>query len=232
MIKLQKVGGLAALYQAAAYLVAIVFFLFIVDYPNVVDPVQKVTLLIDNHVSMSLMHLAIYVVFGLCLVVLALALYDRLKAGAPALMQVATALGLIWAGLLIASGMIFNVGLGSVVALSGQDPAQAVSVWLAVDAVSSGLSSADGEILGGLWTLLVSWAALRAGGLPRALTYLGLVVGLVGLLSAVPILNDLTGVFGILQLVWFVGLGIVLLRSRPSTETQKPDTVMPRPRTT
>lgn len=69
------------------------------------------------------------------------------------------------------------------------------------------------EFLGGLWVSLVSWAALRSGGLPRALNYLGLVVGLFGLLSALPGLLMLNGLFGMSQIAWFVWPGIVLLRS-------------------
>lgn len=216
MKNLQKMGGLAALYLAAAYLVAIVFFLFIVNYPDVVEPVQKVALLVDNQVTMYTMHLVVYQIFGICLVVLALALYERLKSGALTIMQIATVLGLIWAGVLIASGMVFNAGIAPVVALYDQDPAQAASVWLGIETVSNGLSSGNGEILGGLWTLLVSWAGLRAGGLPKVLNYLGLVVGAVGLLSAAPVLKDLMAIFGMSQIVWFVWLGIVLLRRSPS----------------
>jgi len=48
MNNLQKIGGIAALYLAAAYLVGIVLFLFVLDYPNIVDPAQKVALLVDK----------------------------------------------------------------------------------------------------------------------------------------------------------------------------------------
>jgi hypothetical protein len=172
----QKMGGIAALYEAAVYVLGMVFFLLVVDYPGVVDPVQKVALLVDNQAIMYIMYLLLYVVFGIFLVVLALALYERLKAGSPAIMQIATAIGLIWACVVIASGYVFNIGIDTVVDLYGKDPAQAATVWLAIESVSQGLGGAKGEILGGLWTLLVSWAALRAGGLPRALNYLGVVI--------------------------------------------------------
>jgi hypothetical protein len=81
---------------------------------------------------MYLWYLTIYVVFGVFLVVLSLALYERLKAGSPAVAQTATAFGIIWAGLVIASGMVANVGTGVVVDLYSRDPAQAASLWLAV----------------------------------------------------------------------------------------------------
>ena len=98
MKNLQKMGGLAALYEALAYIVGIVFFIVVVDYTSVTDPAQKVALLVENMTGMFLITLVIYVIFGGFLVVLSLALYDRLKAGAPAIMQVATVFGLIWTG--------------------------------------------------------------------------------------------------------------------------------------
>ena len=216
MNNLQKIGGLAALYLAAAYLIGIVLFLFVLDYPNIVDPAQKVALVVDKQMVIYSTNLILYVIFGVFLIMLALALYERLKAGAPAIMQVATAIGIIWAGSLVASGMVSNAGITPVVALYGKDPAQAALIWLGIESVASGLGNGNGEILGGLWTLLVSWAALRIGELPKFLNYLGVVVGLVGLVSTIPGLSDLVGIFGMSQLVWFVWLGIILSRQRPS----------------
>jgi len=216
MKTMQKFGGFAALYLAIAYLIGMVIFLVVLDYPSITDPAQKVALLVEMQMVTFSTNLLMYVFFGVFLIVLSLALYDRLKAGAPAIMQVATAIGIIWAGSLIASGMVSNAGIAPVVALYAKDPAQAALTWQGIEAVAIGLGNGNGEILGGLWTLLVSLAALRAGGLPRGLNILGLVVGVVGILSLIPALTDLlTGVFGLGQIVWFVWLGIVLLRGKP-----------------
>jgi len=213
MKTLQKSGGFAALYLAAAYLIGMVTFLVVLDYPGITDAAQKVTLLVEKQMVIFSTNLLMYVFFGVFLVVLSLALYERLKSVAPALMQAATALGIIWAGSLIASGMVANAGIEPVVALYATDPAQAALSWQGIETVASGLGNGNGEILGGLFTLLVSLAALRAGGLPRGLNFLGVLVGAVGILSIIPGLTDvLTGVFGLSQIVWFVWLGIVLLR--------------------
>jgi hypothetical protein len=217
----QKVGGIAALYEAAAYVLGMVFFLFAVDYPGAVQPAQKMALLLDNQLSMQAITLLIYVVFGAFLVVLALALHDRLQAGSPAIMQTATAFGLIWAGLLIGSGMVFNTGMATVVALYSSDPSQAAAIWLAIDAVHAGLGG-EGEILGGLWTLLISWAALRSGGLPRVLNYLGVAAGVAGVLSILPGLSMLVGVFALGQIVWFAWLGLLMLRSSATAAAKQP----------
>lgn len=156
-----------------------------------------------------------YVFFGFALIVLSLALYDRMKSGTPALMQVATAIGIVWAGSLIASGMSANAGLSTVVALYAQDPVQAVLTFQAIESITNGLGNANGEILGGALTLLVSLAALRAGGLPKALNILGVLVGAVGIITIIPALNALVALFGLGQIIWFVWLGIVLLRTQP-----------------
>jgi hypothetical protein len=215
MNSLQKWGGIAALYEAAAYVVAMVGFLVVVDVSGAADPGQKVALIVDNLTFLYILHLITYVIWGIFLVVLALALYERLKDGSPAVAQTATAFGLIWAGLVIASGTLYNVGMGTVVDINSTDPAQAATVWMAIESVSDGLSGV--EVVGGTWMLLVSWAGLRGGGLPKALNYLGLVVGVAGLLTLVPALEMFALIFGLGQIVWFVWLGIVMLRSSPNT---------------
>jgi len=215
MKTLQKFGGIAALYMAAAHLIGIVIFIVILDYINITDPAQKVALNVEKQMIVFSTNLLMYVIFGFALIALALALYDRLKTGAPALMQVATAIGIIWAGSLIASGMAANAGFATIVALYAKDPAQAVVTFQAIEAITNGLGNANGEILGGLWTLLVSLAAIRADGFLKGLNILGLLVGAMGIITIIPALNSLTGVFGLGQIIWFVWLGIVLLRSNP-----------------
>jgi hypothetical protein len=210
MKNLQKMGGIAAIYMAVAYIVAIPYFLVLVNYPSVVDPIEKVILLRDNYASMYAMHVIVFEFVGIGLVVLALALYHRLKVGAPAVAQLATALGLIWACLLLASSMVFNYGMGAVVGLYATDPTQAVWVWQAIEPAAQGLGGAGGELLGGSWILLVSWAALRTKALPKALNWLGVVIAIAGLISVVPALKDSAIVFGLLQIVWFAWVGIVM----------------------
>jgi hypothetical protein len=211
----QKVGGWAALYMALAFVAAMPYFLLFVKYPNGGGAAVKVSMLVAHQGSMQAMYLASYVIFGVVLSVLALTLYHRIKNETPILAQVATAVGLIWALVLVASGMIYNAGMAAVIDLHAMNPAQAVSVWQAAEPVAQGLGGSGGELLGGLWVLLVSVAALRSRRLPKALAWFGAVVGAVGVLSVVPALRDLAYGFGLLVIVWLVGLGAVMLRARP-----------------
>jgi len=215
MKALQKSGGIAALYMAISHLIGIIIFIVALDYLSITDPTQKVALNVEKQTIVFSTNLLMYVFFGFALIVLSLALYERMKSGAPTLMQVAASIGIIWAGSLIASGMVANAGLVTIVPLYTKDPSQATLTWQAIEAITNGLGNANGEILGGMWTLLVSLAALRAGRLTKGLNILGLSVGAVGIITIVPVLNILTGVFGLGQIVWFVWLGIVLLRGDP-----------------
>lgn len=230
MKTLQKFSGFAALYLAVAYLIGMALFLVVLDYPSITSPAQKVSLLVEQQMVTFSTNLLMYVFFGIFLIVLSLALYDRLKSGAPAMMQVATTIGIIWAGSLIASGMVANAGISPVVALYAKDPAKAALIWQGIEIVASGLGNGNGEILGGLWVLMVSLAALRAGGLPKGMNFLGLLVGAAGIISLNPGLTEtLTGVFGLSQIIWFIWLGIVLLRRSPRN-TQVHGATRARPR--
>ncbi len=212
---LQKIGGIAALIDAATFLIAIALMVTVVAPAGYgspeADPVQNAAFLVENQAIMYLWNLIGYVVFGTFLVVLALALYERLKGGSPAMAQVATAFGLIWAGLMFASGMVANIGAGEVIDIYGRDPVQAGTVWLSLNFVVDGLGGGN-EIVGGLWVLLLSWAALRSGVLPKALNYFGLLVSAAGLVTVIPALGDVGAVFGLGSILWFVWVGIVLLR--------------------
>jgi hypothetical protein len=59
--------------------------------------------------------------------------------------------------------------------------------------------------------LLVSLAALKTRGLPKALNIFGIAIAIVAIISSIPPLTDLAMIFGLGQIVWFVWLGIIML---------------------
>ena len=81
-------------------------------------PGESVEFLVDNEAALYVWQLITLIVFSIVLVPLTLALHERLRAGSPALAQTATAFGLIWAGLLLAGGMIANISVSTVADLA------------------------------------------------------------------------------------------------------------------
>ena len=84
----QKVGGVSALIAAATWVFGMVL-LFTVLAPFATGDV-KPGFLADNQAIIYVWNTIIYLVFGVFLVVLLLALHERLKAGSPAMVQTAT----------------------------------------------------------------------------------------------------------------------------------------------
>jgi hypothetical protein len=215
MTSLQKSGGIAALLHAAAYVVGLVLG-FTLIFPLLdAAPEQYLAFVAENQTLVYLWNLVSYWGSAITLVVMVLALHERLKDGAPALAQIAAVFGLIWAGLIIASGNLMLHNLGVVAALYDADPAQAATAWTALESVEVGVASGN-ELVGSLWVLLLSVAALRTGQLNRELNILGVLLGVAGMLTIVPALYDsLVMVFGPGMVVWSLWLGVVLLRRRP-----------------
>ena len=81
--------------------------------------------------------------------------------------------------------------------------------------MAGALGGSGGEILCGVWFLLLSAAALRTKVFPSALDLLGVGIGTAGILSIVPALSALEAAFELLQIVLFLLLWIVMLRTRP-----------------
>ncbi len=216
MFNLQKAGGIAALFETMAYIVGFGVMGTLLN-PGSTEgwsSAQKLAFVLERKALFQAWTTFIYVIFGIALVVLTVALHERLRDRAHDLMKIATPFGLIWAGLAIASGMVASVGLETVAAIHVRDVAQATSTWVAIDAIQNGLGGGV-EIVGGVWVLLISAASFRSTAFPKVLGYLGLVVGLAGVLTVVPMLKDLAMVFGISQILWFAWIAIVLLRPIP-----------------
>jgi hypothetical protein len=219
MKALQKFGGFAALIGAATNLFALVMFatLLVPKGYGSEDPGQAVAFLADNQAFMRVFDIIIYLVFGMGLIFLSLALYERLKAGSPALAQAVTTFGLIYAVLVIVVGTLEINNLSTVVKLYGENPAQASTVWLTLDSVAAGLGGGGGETLvNALWILLLSFVALRARELPRVLNYFGLVIGVAGILTVLlTSLLLMAVVYGLGLIIWLAWLGIAMLRRSP-----------------
>ncbi len=232
MNNLQKSGGIAALLHAAAYVVAMVLGVTLIFPLLDAAPNEYLKFLSENQTLVYLWNLIGYWGSAITLVIMVLALYERLKDSSPALAQIAAAFGLIWAGLIIASGNLMLHNLGVVADLYSQNPAQAVSAWTVLRSVENGLTSSN-ELVGSLWVLLLSVAALRTGQLNRALNYLGVMLGSLGILTVIPALFDsMVMVFGPGMIVWSIWVGVVLLRQKPIAAVRQAETFVPRHGTT
>ena len=83
-------------------------------------------------------------------------------------------------------------------------------IWSSVSIISEGLGGGN-EIVGGIWVLLLSFIALKGGLFSKPLIFLGILVGLSGILTIYP-LEISTEIFGISQIIWFLWIGVFMFR--------------------
>ena len=220
--RLGRVGGAAALLAAGTFGYGIA--MFATSFADYTDPdatlAESVDFLVDHQGGLLAWYIGIFIVFGAALVPMALALRQRLVDATPILANTAAVFAGIWAALMFATGMISNIGIEAVADLADTDPDRAATVWSAIDVVTNGLGGGN-ELVGGLWIGLVSIAGLITARLPRWLNVVGAVTAAAGFVTVVPAFEAVEMVFGLGSIVWFVGVGVVLLADQEQPETRE-----------
>jgi hypothetical protein len=207
-------GGIGALIAAATFVVGLAMYATLfTDFVSAATPAAAAEFIAGNQAALYSWNITIHIVFGIVLVPLVLAIVDRLRQAHSPLARVASVFGLIWSGVIISTGMITNIAYATVGDLQGTDPEMASTVWSVLDAVTNGLGGGN-EILGGVWVLGISIIALRERLFARWVNYLGVVMGVAGLVTVVPALEDVGAVFGLGLIVWFIAVGINLIKDR------------------
>ena len=210
----QRVTGLSAIGAGLTYIIGFWVFFSILGPAQYGSPdipaTQHVQFLVDHVDMLIVWNQVIYILNAVLLVCVVIGLHQRTRGAGFGLPQTATAFGLIWAGLILASGMVNHIGTIHVSRLAAQDIDAAVGLWRAMVMVGSGLGGGN-EITGGLWILLLSLVSYRAKMIPRLIILLGAIVGVAGVLSTIPMLSMATIVVGLGFILWFFAIGIALI---------------------
>ncbi len=221
MKNLQRVGSFSAFAMASAYLLGIALVFTVLDTSGLADPVEVVRFHVDHYVVFYIWISLIYIAAGVFLVPLALSINERLVASDPEIRpmaQMAAVFGLIWATLVLGSGLLHNTGLLETVRLFSEDAAEAALFWRVIETVHTGIGASI-EIPGGIWTLLVGILALRTGTFSRTLNWIAVAAGTAGILSIVPFIADVVGpLYALGQIVWWVWMGILLRKPMEEIE--------------
>lgn len=214
--KFQKAGGFCAILLGFIYIIAFVVYGALLDYPKTeATDMERLHFLSDNYLMLSAINLLSYVLFGILLAVLVVSIHQRIKDHSPNHSILTSVFGVIWVGLVIASGMIANIGLNSVIEIGINEPQKALSIWSSVGIVSEGLGGGN-EIVGGVWVMLLSIVAFKNSFFSKQVNILGLLVGLAGILTIIPF-DIFTEIFGLSQILWFIWIGIAMIRKPKQT---------------
>src|SRR4030042_3223221 len=209
-MKLQKIGGYGSIWNAILLVSALVIIFIVAPRLGLVgqsdwnDPVKNLDAMSTSPITFFILDLET-ILCSIAYILIVLALRERMQASAPNLIRIAVIAVSITCALWLATGLIGIVSMPSIVS------AKDASAFRAVKAMHFGLGTAGYFGLG--WTLLlIGWAALKTRGLPRILSYLSVLAGIVGILEFA--VQPLMFVALLLGIVWGLWLGGVLLQSK------------------
>jgi len=215
MKNMQKAGGIGAFVLASAYIIGIGLVFTLLDTSGISDPIEKVGFIVDNYAAFYIWICMIYILAGIFLIPLTLGIKERLEACSQEkdpLFLLGAVFGLIWAVLILGSGLVHNTGLLETVKIYQENPQKAWEFWYLIETVHRGIG-AEAEIPGGIWSLLVGLAALKTTAFPKWLNILAIIAGISGLLTIIPMLADyIIALYALAHVIWWSGIGIVMLR--------------------
>lgn len=210
-----QAGGFAAIGMALCYISMALIFFGLVSIPTDIDVISRIRHIQQQYTLVAWGYGSGYLLFGVLLAVLLQALKQALPDNQYVLAELADRFGAIWLMLMMAAGMTVLIGLDQVFKLLARDPLQAQALYHANNMLSHALGGGI-ELVGGLWCLLFSLAGLAQRILSKALHRLGILVGCLGILTVLHTLPYLKDAFGLLQMIWFIWLGVALWRMQNS----------------
>ncbi|WP_169579677.1 DUF4386 family protein [Saccharospirillum impatiens] len=211
---LKPLAGAAFIGMALCYITLFIIYGAILSTPANANTAEKIAYLIDNKGLFNVTYVLGYVLFAclLCFCVYVIGgLYQQVSQPA---MAMATMFGYFWVVVLLCTGMIGITSHELLASYSPSNPAAADAVYYARALLTESLGGGI-EFIGGVWLLLFGAVSWRHGLLSKALSAFTLIKGAIGiatLFSAEPVLRDLFGITGI---VWFLWMGIAMIR-KPS----------------
>jgi hypothetical protein len=216
---MHRVGGGAALLHAAGFLgrtallIVIVQALHWTSTSNLFDPSHVLPGVLQQPAAFA-GYGAMSLLIGATTLVLALALDERVASagmGGVNLRRAALAAAAAAAAFFVLQGLLSIVGLPEIAVRYGSTASshdQASAAFYALQAVTDSALYAA-LVTYGAWVVMISWLAVRRTVFSRSLNYVGIVWGLLMLLSP---FDAALAILQVLGLIWAIWIGIVLLR--------------------
>ncbi len=215
--KINIVGALASSIAATCFLVGFAVYFILLEqtgYPNLTaDTHAQLQFMMQHRDFLRTWYAIIYLVFGVCLVILIPILHHHLACKKNFLSESASVFGLIWTGLVFCCGLLIHVGISQIIDIYAHHQAQALTLWIVIYSILEGLDGGN-ELVGGLWILLVSITALHQNRFSIWLGCTGIFVGITGVLTSLPNMEIFALLFGLGSIVWFGGVSVCMLNRK------------------
>ena len=198
MSRIQKVGGAAAGVNALVGVATLLVALLLIGPEVLADRTRFIALALNNPTPIIIQDFLKFIAAAATLMLIVV-FFDRLRTTRPLIISIASLFGVLAVLCLLANAILSLLAVSK--AQAGDPSGAQLNTIIGLLAMAIGLTN-------GIWYLLVHWVAFRSGKLPKGLSLLGIVIGV---LSLIPIL----GLFGlILIIVWSLWLCRFLLKEQ------------------
>ncbi len=212
--QLKSLAGAAFIGMALCYITLFIIYGALLNTPSDANTAEKIAYLIENKGLYNFTYILGYVLFSclLCFCVYVIGnLYQQVSKPAIAM---ATLFGYFWVVVLLCAGMIGISSNELLASYSPSNPAAAEVIYYARVLLTESLGGGI-EFIGGVWLLLLGAVSWRHGLFSKSLSVFTMVKGAVGVITLFCADSVLRDLFGITGIVWFIWMGIVMIK-KPS----------------
>lgn len=214
---LGRKSAMAFFAMPLCYVVMFIIFGVVLDFPQSNVLSDRIAYMVTQEFNLALANIIGYLVFGCLLLVAVQTTHETLKTESHQLLKYASAFGFIWVILMMCSGMISLVGLDTMIRFYVEGSPHTETLFLMYTTLVNSLGVGI-ELVGAFWVFFLSLHGVKSSQLSKAVNGLGLVVGLIGVLTVYQAIPEFKDAFGLLQIVWFVWMGFALLKHAKRAE--------------
>ena len=211
--QLKFLAGLAFIGMALCYITLFVIYGAVLSTPLDATTAKKIAYLVENKVLFNFTYILGYVAFACLLCFCVYVTHCLYQHASKTTMAMASLFGYFWVLVLLCTGMI---GISSNELLASQsliNPEATEVIYhtrtLMTESLGGGI-----EFIGGVWLILIAVVSFRHKLLSKSLTIFTLVKGGIGVLTLFCADTLLRDMFGITGIIWFIWMGLALLKKR------------------
>ncbi|WP_110427297.1 hypothetical protein [Glaciecola sp. KUL10] len=208
----QRAGAIASFICASSFIIGLCLVLLIV--PDFNDgPDQRFKVLSQSSLLMQVWYFLVYLVFGVSMLILSISLLRTKSKEPSSLEQITMLMSYLWSCYIFASGLIAILSIEFLFSGHFKLGDTSLDLWRDIYSIQMGLGE-GAEWVGAIWVVLINTCILKTRKLPSALAYFGYFISIFGFFTLVPVLQPIGAIFGLLQIIWFLIVGILMFRQK------------------
>ncbi|ALM90617.1 hypothetical protein [Alteromonas stellipolaris] len=216
MRKKQFHGAIASFICATSFILGLcLIFIIAPDFND--GPDQRLRTLNNFSELMQVWYFLVYVVFGISVLVLSVSLLENQTREHSVLQQITMLMSYLWSCYIFASGFIAILSVEFLFGENFKLGTAVVDLWRDIYAIQMGLGEGS-EWVGAIWVMLINTCLLKEQRLSKNLVLFGYIISFFGFLTLIPSLKEIGAVFGLLQIIWFILVGSMLLHERRESQ--------------